>query len=45
MVCFLEIWFFKVAGDRILISVYLWKEYAGSLSTNTDNMRNIHENV
>ena len=35
----------KVAGDMILISVNLCKEYARSQATKTDNMRNIHENV
>ena len=35
----------KVAGDRILIGVYLCKESARSQATKTDNMRNIYENV
>ena len=36
---------FKVAGDRIFISMHLCKEYARSATTNTDNTRNIYEKV
>ena len=35
----------KVAGDRILISRHLCKEYARSATTHTDNMRNFYEKV
>ena len=35
----------NVAGDRIFISMHLYKERARSATTNTDNTRNIYEKV
>ena len=40
-----EINCFKVAGDRIFISMHLCNEYARSPTTHTDNMRIIYEKV
>ena len=41
----LSVDYFKVAGNKIFISMHLCKEYARSATTRTDNTRNIYENV
>ena len=41
----LDSFYLKVAGNRIIISIYLCKEYAQSQATKTDNMRYVYENV